>query len=112
MKLFKKWDLTILETFCLIALIIVIFFAHFSKAYPSDFTNYINQPVKTTDDKKELRIEWNNFFGFDMFKGYFAIKDLEDSFREYTAINLGQFKGRLKIGSDYKQIEYKFKVEF
>ena len=80
--------------------------------YASDFTDYINQPISAIDERKELRIEWNNFFGFDMFKSYFAIKDLEESFREYTAINLGQFKGRLRIGDNYKSIEYKFKIEF
>lgn len=81
-------------------------------SFGSNFTDYINSPIVHEQSKNELRIQWREVFGCDIFKSYFVIKDLEDSFREYTAINFGQLKGRLRIGENYKAIEYKFKYEF
>lgn len=81
-------------------------------SFASPFTDYINTPIVKEQSKGELRIQWRNLFGWDVFKSYFAIKDLEDTFREYTAVNFGQLKGRLRIGENYKVIEYKFKYEF
>jgi hypothetical protein len=82
------------------------------RCFAMDFKEYINSPIITEKTSKELRIEWNSVFGFDVFKSYFAVKDLEESFRNYTALDLGKFKGRLKFGDNYKSIEYKFIYKF
>lgn len=83
-----------------------------SNSHAMGFKEYINSPIKTEETKNELRIEWRNVFGFDVFKSYFVVKDLEESFRNYTAINLGEFKGRLKFGESYKSIDYRFTYKF
>lgn len=77
-----------------------------------DFKEYINMPITTTQTKGELRIEWNDFFGWDLFRPYFAIKDMEHSFTNFTALDMGKLKGRLRFGDWYKTVEYKFKYEF
>jgi hypothetical protein len=83
-----------------------------SNIFAMTFKEYINQPITITETKGELRLKWHNFFGCDLFKPYFAIKDLEDSFTVFTALDLGRLKGRLHFGNNYKSIEYKFKYEF
>jgi hypothetical protein len=101
-KNFKIWVLLFIIT--------MLFFP--LSTYASDFTDYINKPIQTQETKEGLRIEWQNIFGFDMFKGYFMIKDLENTLREYTTINCAGFRGKLKIADNYRTVEYKFKLEF
>lgn len=97
----------------LIGLLLIMFYLWFaSLVFAMDFKEYINTLDTKKDIKNELRIEWHNMLGIDIFKGYFAIKDLENTLREYTAINCANFKGRLKFADNYRAIEYKFSLKF
>jgi len=97
---------------CWIIMILFWIFLWTKPTFPMTFKEYINMPIQTVESKDELRIKWKDFLGIDLFQPYFVIRDVEASFREFTAIDFGRLKGRLRFGNRYKEVEYKFKYEF
>jgi hypothetical protein len=76
------------------------------------FKEYINQPCIKEQSNNDIRIEWEQYIGGDIWKGYFLIKDIETDIKEHTVIKVGRLKGKLNFGNDYKYIEYRFQYKF
>lgn len=60
--------------------------------------------------KKQIRKEWNDFFGIDVFSPYFKYKETEEKIKEKTSVEVFKLKGSAEISAD--KIEYTFKVKF
>jgi hypothetical protein len=82
------------------------------EASAMDFKEYINTPIVTEQNKTELRIEWHNFLGIDVFQPYFVIKDVEDGLVKKATLRIFNFTGRPEIKDTYHKIEYVFRYKF
>jgi len=60
--------------------------------------------------KKQIRQEWQNFFGVDVFSPYFKYKETEEKVKEKTSVQVFKLKGSAEFSAD--KIEYTFKVKF
>lgn len=74
----------------------------------ADFKDYINTSVSKLETKEELRNEWNQVLGFDLFAPYFKVKELEQFVRNKCSITLFGFKSELEISNKYNTIIYSF----
>lgn len=60
--------------------------------------------------KKQIRQEWKDFFGVDVFLPYFEYKQAEEKVREKTSVKVFKLKGCAEISAD--KIEYTFRIKF
>jgi hypothetical protein len=65
---------------------------------------------KKKDDGEEIRKEWREYFGADLWYPYFKAKEVEEWAADKTEIRILKLRGRLKLeGNQIKQV---FRVKF
>jgi hypothetical protein len=62
------------------------------------------------DDRDQLREEWKQLLGLDVFQPYYQAKEVEEWVGEKTSVKVFHMKGRAKFNSN--QIQYTFNVKF
>jgi hypothetical protein len=71
--------------------------------------------VKSFDqdlEKKELRRQWQDTLGVDIFMPYFKVKDAEDYLSNKTKVSVFSFRGKAHFNESKKQVEYIFRKRF
>jgi len=65
-----------------------------------------------TDDRKQIREEWNKLLGIDIFYPYFKAKEIEHVVQEKAGFKVFDMKGRPEFNDDYNEVDYIFKKRF
>lgn len=63
-------------------------------------------------EKKELRRQWQDLLGVDVFMPYFKMKEAEDFISDKTKVTVFNMKGKAHFNESSKQVEYIFKKRF
>lgn len=79
------------------------------------FVSFINSTAYAAvpdgnDERRQLREEWIQLLGLDVFKPYYQAKEVEEWVGEKTSVKVFHLKGRAKFKSN--QIQYTFNVKF
>jgi len=63
----------------------------------NDFKDYVNSPTKTEEKTKdEIRIDWEEFFGYDVFLPYFKLELFRKSIQTKYSFEYKNFCTRLE----------------
>jgi len=111
-------DKTIMNVLAVLFIIMIIFVITCNtkaEAY-SDFNDYVNSPFKTTEKSEEqLRIDWEEFFGYDIFLPYYKLEMFKDRIKTECSFEFKNFRTELEtndiLTSDYS-VFYKLIWEF
>jgi hypothetical protein len=71
--------------------------------------------VKKSDqelEKQQLRQQWHDLVGVDVFMPYFKVKEAEDFVSDKTKITVFNFRGKAHFNEKKKQVEYIFRKRF
>ena len=63
-------------------------------------------------EKKQLRQQWQDLLGVDIFMPYFKVKEAQGYIENKTKVSLFNFKGKAYFNESTKQVEYIFKRKF
>jgi hypothetical protein len=64
------------------------------------------------DDRKQLRQQWHDLLGVDVFMPYFKVREAEDFVTSKTKVTVFNFSGKAYFNQKRKQVEYIFKKKF
>lgn len=73
-----------------------------------DFIGKISQD----DERKQLRSQWQELLGVEVFMPYFKVKEVEDVVSSKTSVTFFNMKGKARFNDNYKSVEYIFKKKF
>lgn len=68
--------------------------------------------VKHGPTKEELREQWKEFLGIDVFYPYYKAKEVEKFVQSKTTIEFFNFKGRAEFEEGSSSVKYIFKKRF
>ncbi|MCU0650864.1 MAG: hypothetical protein MUC52_01340 [Candidatus Omnitrophica bacterium] len=71
---------------------------------------YIRRDAQT--DKDQLRRQWQELLGVDVFMPYFKVKEAQDVVESKTKVTLWGMRGKAHFNENSKQVEYIFKKRF
>ena len=79
------------------------------------FSDWLNQRkyifhVDKDQEKKQLREEWKQMMGLDIFYPYFKAKELTKKAEQKTSIKVMKLKGEMEINED--EVKYIFSIKF
>ncbi|MFA5099607.1 MAG: hypothetical protein WC547_01830 [Candidatus Omnitrophota bacterium] len=63
-------------------------------------------------EKKQLRQQWQDLLGVDVFMPYFKVKEAEDFVSSKTKVTVFNFRGKAHFNENKKQVEYVFRKRF
>jgi hypothetical protein len=89
----------------------------YNKNDPSMFNRWFNSRViaPRRDDGKEkqqLREQWEEFLGIDVFSPYFKVRAVEKYVQNKTRVEFFNFKGRAEFETGSSSFKYIFKRKF
>ena len=98
----------------LFIIVYIISYILFSEVVCSGLTfdEYINSNYIYINEKEQIRQEYKDLFGIDVWFPYFKVKEIEEFTCSKLTIDIGKFKTRPFIDNDYKKIMYKFTRRF
>ncbi|HNQ50998.1 MAG: hypothetical protein PHS64_00745 [Candidatus Omnitrophica bacterium] len=81
------------------------------------YWSWLNSSVIANDqraeiEKKQLRRQWQDLLGVDVFMPYFKMKEAEDFISDRTKVTVFNMKGKAHFNESKKQVEYIFKKKF
>jgi len=88
-------------------LIILLCLLFINPCYALTFKEYINSSVKKEQSKEEIKEEWKQILGVDVWDPYFRV---DEFISKKTTIQIGKFKG--KLFREGKNLKYIFKYKF
>lgn len=65
-----------------------------------------------TETKEQLREEWQEFLGIDVFYPYYKVREIEKHVQEKTKFELFKFKGKAEFETGTSSVKYIFKKKF
>ena len=69
--------------------------------------------VKKSEEKEQLREEWKEFLGIDVFYPYYKVKEVQKAVANKTTVKFFDFKGKAEFwDEDTKSLKYIFKKKF
>lgn len=81
------------------------------------YWSWLNSSVVANDrraefEKKQLRRQWQDLLGVDVFMPYFKMKEAEGFISDRTKVTVFTIKGKAHFNEKKKQVEYIFKKKF
>jgi hypothetical protein len=73
-----------------------------------EFTKRFDQE----NEKVQLRRQWQDLLGVDVFMPYFKVKEAEEYLTDKTKVTVFDFRGKAHFNESKKQVEYIFKKRF
>jgi hypothetical protein len=64
------------------------------------------------EERKQLRRQWQELVGVDVFMPYFKVKEVEEIVSSKTSVTFFNMKGKARFNNNYKTVEYIFKKKF
>ena len=68
--------------------------------------------IDQDDERNNLRLQWQELLGVDVFMPYFKVKEVEDVVSNKTKVTLFSMSGKAHFNESKKQVEYIFKKRF
>ena len=68
--------------------------------------------INRGSDPTELREEWQEFLGIDVFYPYYKVKDIEKDVQDKTKVDFFKFKGKAEFETGSSSFKYIFKKKF